>query len=260
MLGHNGGIDGFVSSFAYSTSRDVGYVVLLNSTHSGDAMRRISQLAVRYLKADVDPPAKMEAEVPEAVLRELRGLLPPGQPAQPGVRVHRVAASAAKPSAVNGKHLQATSGIWPRRRLVPVANNLFRLEADPEPTRVFATDDSGTMVLTGGMLYAERKPRWRVESVRWPVLVSAALVAHAAADDDSVDRSRASRRAGGLLVAEAVAALLQHRTPAAGDWRDERRRRATGNAQRLDRGDLRGIDPAPGRRDPVVPVHRSTPS
>ena len=34
MLGHNGGIDGFISSFAYSTSRDVGYVVLLNATHS----------------------------------------------------------------------------------------------------------------------------------------------------------------------------------------------------------------------------------
>ena len=31
MLGHGGGIDGFVSSMAYSTSRDAGYVVLLNS-------------------------------------------------------------------------------------------------------------------------------------------------------------------------------------------------------------------------------------
>src|SRR5688500_12680158 len=30
MLGHNGGIEGFTSQFAYSTSRDVGYVVLLN--------------------------------------------------------------------------------------------------------------------------------------------------------------------------------------------------------------------------------------
>jgi hypothetical protein len=31
------------------------------------------------------------------------------------------------------------------------------------------------MVLTGGSLYAERKPRWRIESVRWPVLVSTGL-------------------------------------------------------------------------------------
>ncbi|MFM8536306.1 MAG: serine hydrolase domain-containing protein, partial [Acidimicrobiia bacterium] len=31
MLGHGGGIDGFISNYAYSTSRDVGFVVLLNS-------------------------------------------------------------------------------------------------------------------------------------------------------------------------------------------------------------------------------------
>ena len=58
MLGHGGGIEGFASLYGYSTSRDVGYVVLLNSTHSPEAMRRIAQLAVRYLKADVEPPPK----------------------------------------------------------------------------------------------------------------------------------------------------------------------------------------------------------
>ena len=73
MLGHNGGIEGFMSSFAYSTARDAGYVVLLNSTHSGEAMRRITQLAVRYLKADVEPPPKPEADVPDATLREYEG-------------------------------------------------------------------------------------------------------------------------------------------------------------------------------------------
>ena len=91
MLGHGGGIDGFVSQYAYSTSRDVGYVVLLNSTHSPEAMRRISQLAVRYLKADVEAPPKPQATVAEATLRELRGLLPRRQPAQPGDGIRRMA-------------------------------------------------------------------------------------------------------------------------------------------------------------------------
>jgi hypothetical protein len=175
MLGHNGGIDGFVSSFAYSTSRDVGYVVLLNSTHSGDAMRRISQLAVRYLKADVDPPAKMEAEVPESVLRGYEGYYHQANPRNQAFAFMEWLFGGQTIS-VNGKHLQASPVFGRDSSLVPVANNLFRLEADPEPARVFATDDSGTMVLTGGMFYAERKPRWRVESVRWPVLASAALI------------------------------------------------------------------------------------
>ena len=73
MLGHGGGIEGFSSSYAYSTSRDSGYVILLNSTHSPEAMRRIAKLAVRYLKADVEPPPKAKATVAEATLRKYEG-------------------------------------------------------------------------------------------------------------------------------------------------------------------------------------------
>jgi CubicO group peptidase (beta-lactamase class C family) len=32
MLGHGGGIEGFLSSYAYSPARDIGYVILLNSS------------------------------------------------------------------------------------------------------------------------------------------------------------------------------------------------------------------------------------
>jgi CubicO group peptidase (beta-lactamase class C family) len=174
MLGHNGGIDGFISSFAYSTSRDVGYVVLLNSTHSGEAMRRISQLAIRYLKADVEPPPKMEADVSDAILRDYVGYYHQANPRNQAFAFIEWLLGGQAIS-VDGKRLQATPVFGRPVTLVPVANNLFRLDADPEPTRVFAADDAGTMVLTGGSLYAERKPRWRVESVRWPVLVSAAL-------------------------------------------------------------------------------------
>ena len=116
------------------------------------------------------------------------------------------------------------SGFRPRRysaglrSLVPVANNLFRLDADPEPTRVFATDDAGTMVLTGGSLYAERKPRWRIESVRWPVLVSTGLVLTPLLMMIPwiVHARRAEPK--GFWWLKLWLLLLQHRTPAAGDW------------------------------------------
>ncbi len=174
MLGHNGGIDGFISSFAYSTSRDVGYVVLLNSTHSGEAIRRISQLAIRYLKAEVEPPPKLAAEVPDAILREYEGYYHQANPRNQAFAFIEWLLSGQTIS-VDGKRLQATPVFGRPAPLVPVANNLFRLDADPEPTRVFASDDAGTMVLTGGSLYAERRPRWRIESVRWPVLASTGL-------------------------------------------------------------------------------------
>jgi hypothetical protein len=174
MLGHNGGIDGFISSFAYSTSRDIGYVVLLNSTHSGEAMRRISQLAIRYLKADVEPPPKMAADVPDAILRNYEGYYHQANPRNQAFAFIEWLFGGLTIS-VDGQRLQATSVFGDDVALIPVSENLFRLDADPEPTRVFATDDAGTMVLTGGSVYAERKPRWRIESVRWPVLVSTGL-------------------------------------------------------------------------------------
>ena len=175
MLGHNGGIDGFSSAFAYSTTRDVGYVVLLNGRYSRDAMRRISQLAVRYLKADVEPPPKTQADVPDAVLRGYEGYYHDANPRNQAFAFVQWLMEG-QSITVDGRHLTATPVFGSPAQLVPVSNNLFRLEADPEPTRVFATDESGTMVLTGGSFYAERKPRWRVESVRWPVLISAGLV------------------------------------------------------------------------------------
>ena len=175
MLGHNGGIEGFLSSFMYSTSRDAGFVVLLNSTHSNDALRRVSQLAVRYLKADVEPPAKTEADVAEAVLGEYAGYYHPANPRNQAFAFIEWLRGGMTVS-VDGRRLLASPVFGPPAWLVPVSNNLFRLEADPEPTRVFAIDDAGGMVLAGGNLYAERKSRLRVDSVRWTVLASTAVV------------------------------------------------------------------------------------
>ncbi|MEX2271585.1 MAG: serine hydrolase domain-containing protein [Vicinamibacterales bacterium] len=175
MLGHNGGIAGFSSVFAYSTARDVGYAVLLNARYSAEARRRIERLAVRYLKADVEPPPKPEADVAETILRGYEGYYHQANPRNQAFAFIEWLFGGQTIS-VNGKRLRATSVFGDDVPLIPVSENLFRLEADPEPTRVFTADDAGTMVLTGGVFYAERKPRWRVESVRWPVLVSLALV------------------------------------------------------------------------------------
>ena len=72
----------------------------------------------------------------------------------------------------NGNRLEITPVFGQPTTLIPVSNNLFRFEADPEASRVFTTDVNGTMVLTGGSVYLERRSRWRVDVIRWPVLVS----------------------------------------------------------------------------------------
>lgn len=175
LIGHNGGIMGFASTFAYSTSRDVGYVVLLNATFAPDALRRISRLAIRYLKADVEPPAKPEAQVEEAVLRGYEGYYHQANPRHQSMAFIDWL-RAGQTVRVNGSRLEVNPIFGPATTLIPVSNNLFRLDADPEASRAFATDEDGAMVMTGGTLYLERRPRWRVDVIRWPVWFSLALM------------------------------------------------------------------------------------
>ena len=180
----------------YSTSRDVGYVVLLNSTHSAEAMRRIAQLAVRYLKADVEPPPKPQADgrrgdrcattratttTPTRATRRSRSSN--GCCRRPDDCRQTAISFEATP--VFGRPVPLDSG---RRTRCSVSTPI------PKPTRVFATDDAGTMVLTGG-----RRVRRAAAALarRERALAGARLGgarADAAADDDSVDRPRAAAR------------------------------------------------------------------
>lgn len=175
MLGHGGGIEGFQSLYAYSTSRDVGFVVMLNSTHSPDAMRRIQRLAVRYLKADVEPPPKPVGGVTDATLRKYEGYYHDANPRNQAFAFIEWLL-AGRTISVDGNHLKATPVFGQPAMLIPVSDTMFRLDADPEPTRVFVAGDGDQMILTGASLYAERWPRWRVDTIRWAVLASAVIV------------------------------------------------------------------------------------
>lgn len=171
VLGHNGGIDGFVSSYGYSPSRDVGYVVLLNSAgpRAAEALTRLSSLAIRYLKRDVEPQAPPRADVPADVLDRYTGYYHEASPRnqlawavdwlRAGVSVRR-----------EGMDLLLTPVVGSSFRLIPVSETTFRRDEEIDASRVFATDAVGRMVLTGIGTFAERRPRWQVEMVRVPVL------------------------------------------------------------------------------------------
>ena len=73
LRGHNGGIDGFLSSYEYAPDAGIGYVLLLNSTRSFDALIEIRHLLVEYLLAGAPVPAPPRAVVPEAELRQWEG-------------------------------------------------------------------------------------------------------------------------------------------------------------------------------------------
>jgi CubicO group peptidase (beta-lactamase class C family) len=178
MLGHNGGIDGFISSYAYSPSRDIGFVVLLNSTgpRAGEALQRLSTMAVSYLKRDVAPPEKPEVNVDVSTLDRYVGYY---QDANPRNQFAWPVQSllAGRTIVREGDRLFAQPVVGERVPLVAVSASAFRLESELDASRVFTSDADGQMVMAGAQTYAVRVPRWRVELVRVPVLATLPLLA-----------------------------------------------------------------------------------
>ena len=170
LLGHDGGIEGFSSRYAYSPSRDVGFVVLLNAAFSGQAMERISNLAIQYLKADVEPPPKPQTNAEPVFLDGFAGYY---HDASPRNQVMAFASwlISGQTIAVRDGELVSRPVFGSAQPLIPVGDGLFRLASEVDATRVFATDDDEQMVLTG-VGYAVRQSRWRVETVRVPVLTA----------------------------------------------------------------------------------------
>lgn len=178
LLGHGGGISGFTSQYAYSPSRDAGFVILLNSggVRAREAIDRLSALAIGYLKRDVEPPARPEVSLQGAELDRFTGYYhdanPRNQFAWPvqwplaGRTITR-----------DGNRLYARPLIGQRVPLVPTSETTFRHEHEIDASMVFTTDGDGRAVMAGPQLYAERTPRWRVDIIRLPLLAALLAIA-----------------------------------------------------------------------------------
>ena len=176
VLGHGGGIDGFVSTYGYSAARDAGWVVLVNATYAPAAVDRLSELAVRYLKRDVEAPAKPEHVAAAGVLARHAGYYHPE-----GTRNELLGAltwmTGGASLVPDGNALVMRPVFGLSERYIPVSDTLFRRELDVTPSRVFTTDEDGRAVLLGDGYYGVQTARWRVEAVRGAVLLSLATLA-----------------------------------------------------------------------------------
>ena len=171
VIGHNGGIEGFLSWYGYSPARDAGYVVLLNSTASPEALTRISSLAIRYLKRDVAPTTPPQLEVAEADLSRFAGYYHPANP--------RNQVTAFAEWLLSGYSVAVRDGrLWLRPLmgeavpLEPASEITFRRENEIDASLVFATDDRGQALLLGSQLYAEARARWPIDLLRFAVALA----------------------------------------------------------------------------------------
>jgi CubicO group peptidase (beta-lactamase class C family) len=156
--GHDGGIDGFISTYRYMPEQNWGYVVLLNSTQSYKALLDLNSLAIDFLAKDFAKPQRPAASASAADLQKLAGfytnLAPRSQVVAflddfGGVRI-----------AVSNGQLTRSSLFGKPEPLVPLGKNFFRGEKEPEATAVFIPLPDGDMAFSSqgidGFSYGER--------------------------------------------------------------------------------------------------------
>ena len=157
--GHDGGIDGFISSYRYMPEQNWGYVVLLNSTQSGQALNDLNKLAIDFLSKDFPKPQQPAVAIPLAELEKFAGYYAARAPRSQLLSFVDDLFGGLRVRVING--VLTRSGLFGKPEiLVPVGKNLFRGEKEPEATTIFFSGNAGNLELSGqgieGFSYGER--------------------------------------------------------------------------------------------------------
>src|SRR5256885_13828716 len=154
--GHDGGIDGFISSYRYMPEQNWGYVVVLNSDNSPQALESLNHLAIDFLSKDFSKPQMPAIDLPASELKRCTGFYAPRAPRSQLFAFLDDLAGGTRIRVINGKLTR--SGLFGRPEpLFYVAKNLFRGEKEPEGTTVFFVTQTGDWAVAGdGISYRER--------------------------------------------------------------------------------------------------------
>ena len=176
--GHDGGIDGFISSYRYMPEQNWGYVVLLNGDFSGKALHDLNALAIDFLSKDFPKPQPAAFQISAADLEKFTGFY--------AARAPRNQLFAFMSDLFDAKRVRirnnqlAISGMFDAPKpVIPAGKNLFRNDKDPEATIAFFPNAQGQMCLVSsgepGIGYSERiNPVWPY--VRLGLLALCALI------------------------------------------------------------------------------------
>src|SRR5713101_6807363 len=157
--GHDGGIDGFISSYRYMPEQNWGYVVLLNSTNSGRALESLNHLAIDFLSKDFVKPQQPVMPLTAKAMKGYAGYYAPRAPRSQLFAFVDDLMGGTRIRVINGKLTR--SGLFGHpETILYVGKTLFRGEKEPEGTTVFFATGRGDMAVAGsgldGIGYSER--------------------------------------------------------------------------------------------------------
>lgn len=153
--GHDGGIDGFISTYRYFPEIGLGDVVFLNSSSSGAALEEIDSLLVKFMTQGVSKPQPPAAQLSATQLSRFVGYYECLNP--------RDQLFAFLDRLLNGRRIIVENGslmvmslFGKPQQLIPVTENQFRVKDTSAADRVFARDGTGDMVYISEGFYGRR--------------------------------------------------------------------------------------------------------
>ena len=157
--GHDGGIEGFLSSYRYMPEQNWGYVVLVNGVQSYRSVEDLTHLAADFLSKDFLKPQQAAVSMSVADLQKLVGFYAPRAPRSQLLSFIDDFVGGLRVRVLNGKLTSSTLFGKPEP-LVPLGKTFFRGEKDPEATTVFFTDPDGRLAVSSqgmdGLSYGVR--------------------------------------------------------------------------------------------------------
>lgn len=173
--GHDGGLPGFLSTYRYFPELGVGYVLLLNATHSPRAWVEIRQLLFDHLTRGRRLPRPPTVDVPDAELAQYVGHYEFRSPRHAIAELVDTLLLAADIELHQGQlrlHVRAVDGPIP---LIPTGPARFRFPGQAGTAVQFAKDHDGRPILVVQNLYFERTdpllPRLRERALRLSLLL-----------------------------------------------------------------------------------------
>lgn len=133
--GHDGGIDGFTSRYAYAIDPGVGFVLLFNSSATGNAMREATQRVAAYLTRTLPQPLPPPAvRIETASLAALSGYYREWNPRNQVIAAVDFLLGICHLSADGKGGLRLTAPFQETVNLLPAGAGLWRRPDEPGPS------------------------------------------------------------------------------------------------------------------------------
>ena len=145
--GHDGGIDGFLSRYAYIPDAGAGYFYSINASGpaAGRATRKLNELFYRYLTRGVTAHQEPAQKMPHGA-SEWEGYYEPESPRQSILQYAEILTGGVFVSVdSDGVHVRPLFG--KPHKLIPVGTNLFRTEKAAAAGTIFTADGKDNVVM-----------------------------------------------------------------------------------------------------------------